>query len=925
MTGKTFSLSIMSLTSAMSRVRLLQRTGRVFAALLAALGIAALLALSAGLLDAWLAFESPARGIVVTSAWVVLGIAALVLLFLAIRFSEKQAALAADRILASPRSPATAALSLPSENATPLAELLASRTREAAAAEIAALPTSRVIPWRTAKPAAIALVVACLPIAILALAFPDATSTIARRLASPSADLPPWSKFRFALDPASPVVVYGGELTLAVEISGDKPTEAVEFLIRRPGKPEIQRLPTFRESETRFSRTLDSVTEPVSIAFAIGKARSEWHAVELLLQPKVLAGTTSVKPPAYTGREAVSATLDTNEIAALEGSEVTLSLTSNRPLAASALVFTPATAPGTEPVPEEITGEITSSDTITFRWIATRPGTLSALLRDVRGTPAAAPLVLGFKAVPDQAPLVDLMSPPRFLLATPSSVLKIDGRAEDDFALSKVRLVRTLEGFRDRARTVAPALTAKAFEVGDKLPLDLLGVSPGQVIELFLEAADHNPSLLGQGSSEISRIQIITEDEYAERIRAKTTLEQFNARYQAIAEALKESKESLEKMRDAKEPAESEKALEAAKQAHQKAAELLEQLASDFPAFEMEKRLKEVAQNAAGDAKANLEQLGKMDPKAPAAEQEKQIKEMLERLGAREDEQKQLQQDAALMAEAGKILEMAAKFQQIYQTQESLSKRIRTIAEEIHKGNDQNRRLLGSLADTQEKNREALDEFAAELKKRAEETKNPALQDMVASTEEFLQALALSNPQSVMDLGAKSGRQGASEDAYVQAEMARAMLETLMSKPNPFAQACQGQCQKFQVPFPDVNQTMQQLLEGLMCQNPGYNPGQGQGGGGMGGGGTGPTGNAAPGFSTPDVPVLGPQRMMFEPASLGGSTDGKGKTAGANPLAQAAESESLKPTEKPVETNIAPDPESIPEPYREAVKKYFTP
>jgi len=196
---------------------------------------------------------------------------------------------------------------------------------------------------------------------------------------------------------------------------------------------------------------------------------------------------------------------------------------------------------------------------------------------------------------------------------------------------------------------------------------------------------------------------------------------------------------------------------------------------------------------------------------------------------------------------------------------------------------------------------------------------------MVASTEEFLQALALSNPQSVMDLGAKSGRQGASEDAYVQAEMARAMLETLMSKPNPFAQACQGQCQKFQVPFPDVNQTMQQLLEGLMCQNPGYNPGQGQGGGGMGGGGTGPTGNAAPGFSTLDVPVLGPQRMTFDPASLGGSTDGKGKTAGANPLAQAAESESLKPTEKPVETNIAPDPESIPEPYREAVRKYFTP
>jgi hypothetical protein len=912
----------MILESALSRVRRLQRAGRWLAAILAAACLATLLATGAGLLDAWFAFEAPSRQILVYVALVFLSLASIVLLVTATRFSQKQAALAADRILASPRHPATAAISLPSDNATPLAALLADRAREAAASEITALPTSRLVPWHIARPAAIALILACLPIGILSLVFPEATRTIVGRIAAPSADLPPWSKFRFALDPASPIVVYGGELALAVEISGAPPEQPVEFLIRRPGQNKIQRLPTFRESETRFSRTLDSVTEPVSIAFAIGKARSEWRTVELLLQPKVLAGKTEVKPPAYTKREAVSATLDTNEIAALEGSDVTLSLTSNRPLATSILVFTPATAPGTEPVPEEIPGEITSPDTITFRWIATRPGTLSALLRDVRGTPAATPLKLGFKAVPDLAPAVDLSSPPRFLLATPSSILKIDGRAEDDFALSKVRLVRTLEGFRDRARTVAPTLTEKAFSVGDKLPLDLLGVTPGQVIELFLEASDHNPSLLGQGSSEISRIQIITEEDYAYRIRAKTTLEQFNARYQAIAEALKEAKESLHEMRNSEDPS---KALQAAKQAHQQAADLLEQLASDFPAFEVEKRLKDIANNAASDAQANLDQLEKFDPKAPAAEQEKQIEEMLERLGARQQEQEQLQQDAALMAEAGKILEMAAKFQQIYQTQKSLSDRIRTIAEEIHKGNDQNRRLLTSLADTQQKNREALDEFAAELKKRAEATTKPALADMVASTEEFLQALALSNPQSVMDLGAKSGRQGASEDAYVQAELARALLETLMAKPNPFAQACQGQCMKFQVPSPDVNQTMQQLLEGLMCQNPGYKPGDGQGGGGMGAGGTGPTGNAAPGFSTLDVPVLGPQRMMFEPASLGASTDGKGKTAAPNPLAQAAESESLKPTEKPVETKTAPDPQSIPEPYREAVRRYFTP
>lgn len=918
----------MQLESALSRVRRLQRTGRWLTALLIVVALGVFLALGAGLLDAWQAFEATSRAALVVTLASLACVVAAVLLFIATRFSKTRAAVAADGMLASPRNPATAALSLSPQPSTPLSDLLKTRAGESAAAQIAALPASLVIPWRNVRCASLALAAVCLPVAILALVFPAASSTIANRLLNPGDDLPPWSQFRFVIEPTAPEAIYGGDLALAVEITGGIPTAPVELLIRRPDHSGVLRLPTFRESETRFSRTLDSITEPVSIAFAIGKARSEWHAVDILLQPKVLAGKTTVTPPGYTEREAVSTTLDTNEINALEGSEVILSLSSNRPLAPSKLIFTPATAPGIEAVPEEIPGEITAPNTVAFRWTATRPGTLSAILRDVRGTPAAAPLELNLKAVPDQAPVVDLTSPPRFLLATPSSVLKIDGQAEDDFALSKVRLVRTLEGFRDRARTVAPALREKAFEFGDKIPLDVLGVSPGQVIELFLEASDHNPSLLGQGSSEISRIQIITEDDYAYRIRAKTTLEQFNARYRAIAETLREAKESLEAMSKAakeKNAEASEKAREAAMEAHRKAAELLGKMADDFPAFEMEKRLKEIARNAAGDANKNLGQLKGFDPKAPAADQEKAIQEMLERLGARQEEQKQIQQDAEMMDEAGKILEMAAKFQQIYQTQESLSKRIRTIAEEIHKGNDRNSRLLSSLADTQEKNRKALDLFAKELQERADAIENPELEGMIASTEEFLQALRMSDPQSVMDLGSKSGRLGAAEDAYVQAELARALLENLMSKSNPFAQACQGQCMKFSVKFPDVNQTMQQLLEGLMCQNPGYNPGGGQGGGGMGAGGTGPTGNAAPGFGMSDIPVLGPQRMMFEPASLGGTADGKGVSGKANPLAQAAETESMAPTESPLETKTAPNPQSVPEPYREAVKKYFTP
>lgn len=928
----------MTFQSALDRIRRWQRCGRWLTAILATVALAGLLLLAAAMADVWLAPEPSARTLAVFAAAGFFGLACLAGLVKASIFPPQRGAATADALLGSARRPASASLTLdPASAATPLARHLIERAHAAAAAELASIPAARILPWRALRLAAAACLAVAVPLCLLAWAQPDATRVVAKRLLNPGADLPPWSHLRFQLATPTLTTVYGGELPLAVEISGATPDQPVELLVRRPGSSDVQRLPSFRESPTRFSRTLDMLTEPVSIAFACGKARSDWHPVELLLQPKVLAGKVSITPPAYTGRASITnAPLDTGEIAALEGSEISLELTSNRPLAPSALVFTPASLPGAEPATKEIPGEISPTGSIIFRWTAGLPGKLSVLLRDVRGTPAASPLELAMKALPDQAPFVDLSSPPRLLLATPDSLLRLAGRAEDDHALAKVQIVRTLQGFRDRARVVAPALQDKAYEFSDSVNLGDLGVAPGQVIELFLEATDHNPSLLGQGASEISRILIISKDDYAQRLRAKTTLEEFSARYAAIARALDDANEALKKIEQAigaKDPQAIEQQRKQAAAAHQQAAELLGQLANDFPAFELENRLKELAEQSADATRANLGQLEKFDPQAPAAKQLKELKEMQQRLGANAQQHQQLQADARRAAEAGKLMEMAARFQQLYRNQESLSKRIGGIAEEIHRGNDQNRRLLIPLADSQEKVRQALDEFDAELQRRAEAVKDPELIELAESSLHFLQALRLANPQSAMDNSSAAGRLGVANDAFAQAELARSLMEGLMNKEDePFAQACQGKSPKSAPGAPDVNATIEQLLEALMAQNqanqggqgnqPGTMPGQGQGTGGLGAGGSG-SGNPGAGFAMPDVPLLGPQRLEFEPLAQAGAGNGNGQTAKPNPLATAAETENLTPAEAPRETRSAPNPESIPEPYRDAVKLYF--
>ena len=243
----------------------------------------------------------------------------------------------------------------------------------------------------------------------------------------------------------------------------------------------------------------------------------------------------------------------------------------------------------------------------------------------------------------------------------------------------------------------------------------------------------------------------------------------------------------MDKAADLADPAAVEAARKQARAAHEQAAALLEQLAKDFPAFELEQRLKQLAEKGAANAKANLEQLARFDPNAPEGDQRRAIQEMRERLGATEQEHRQLQADAEQIAEAGKILEMAAKFQQIYQNQVSVTKRIRTIAEEIHKGNDQNRRLLPSLAETQQKNREELDKFAAELARRAGALGDPSLAPLKDSALKFVEELRLADPQSAMQSAAEEGKQGAANDAFVQAELARSILEGLMkNQDDPF-------------------------------------------------------------------------------------------------------------------------------------------
>ncbi|MDR2982563.1 MAG: hypothetical protein LBV12_10000, partial [Puniceicoccales bacterium] len=791
-----------------------------------------------GLADVFFAFEPKARTGITVFLVASFAMAGAWIWYRFCSVSRKTAAEAVDRHSRSERAPVTAALNVsPEKAATTMARWLAGTVESSAVVTLKKIPGKQLFPFRYIRHGAILLTGALILVAVLKGLFPVAFSVVGGRLLHPGADLPPWSRLTFAVEPESPSAIYGGELELGVTITGAPVEQPVECLLREVRTGSLLRLPAFRETSDHFTRRLENLNEPLKIAFACGKARSAWVPVEILYQPQILSGKVRILPPAYTGLKPQEAVLDSTEISVLEGATVTLELTSNRPLGGGQIVFSPVPVPGQTITAERIQARMPSSHVAEFSWLVNRPGKISATLVDVRGTGSAKPMNFSIRAVPDRPPEVDLVDPPALLLATPKTVVPLVGEAKDEFSLANVRLVRTLTGFRDRSLLVAENVGTKNYAFHDKLDLAKVGAKAGQTIEVMLEASDYNPSLMGQGSSGVARIQVISEAQYAAYIRARAQMAEFLPRFEALFSAVQEARDKLDALTEAAETGDAEaikKARDEAVAAHEKAAELLDKLATDFPAYDLEKRLQSLARAQAEMLRENLGELAKVDPN-DAAGAKNAAKEGLERLGKNKKESEELGEDAALVAEAGKILEMAARFQKIYLDQKSVTDRLYTIAKEVSQGVGQNRRMLPSLGDTQEKNREALDDFIKELEKRIRNIPEgmEELGELRDGAIDFLLALHSSDPGSVMNDAARQARDSDASSAFGKAELARTLLERLMETPgNCFGEACQGNSPQFKVQRPDINDTLAQLLAG-MCDGNGDGSGppkQGTGG-----------------------------------------------------------------------------------------------
>jgi hypothetical protein len=766
----------------------------------------------------------------------------------------------------------------------------------------------------------------CVLLALGVVAFlgTDVLFTVGPRLLWPGRDIPPYSRYRFAVRPEAPTILYGGAAEVAVTIRGMPVNDQVWLLTRRAGQ-KARRAACFQEGGGRYAQRLENVTVPLEFCFAVGRARSRWHRVEVQLQPQVVLTRVRLVPPAYTRLPVREFPAGQEDVAGVRGSRVTLTLTSNRPLKDGAATVLPRRTSATGE--QVIEGRLVSDRSVAFAWTLEGDAEVKATLRDVRGTPTAEPLAMHQRFVPDEPPKVVLTDPPEFCMATPTAALKVEGAVEDDFGIEQIDWIRSLVGFNDRGVTLRRGAAGTRFEFDAELNLAALGVEVGQVLEFYAEALDNNPYLSGVGASGVARVKVIGENEYAEMIRNREAIEQFMARYEAAMQALNKVIESLEELQGqvlwrnpdkARLAATVKKALDA----HNAAEAVYGQLARDFAAYDSEKTLKKTAGEILEKLAQNKAELEAM--REPGPGNTAKAEGMLKRLGAEAKSLMRQGIDAALALKLAKVMDSAARFQAVVRRQETL---VRWLKQRYGaKVAAADLPFLPGYGENQGEIAQALAEFVTNATAAAAALPEE-MGKLKSDVEDFLAALAESGASNHMGQAVSACRNTDAPRACREAQLALEKLQSLIQDrssacTNAFAGMCRGQQPDFGPG--DMKKTLREMFRAL-CRKRGVGEGQGEGIGGAGEGGEGSGSGSEGGYSALSTPVYGPERSSVGPPA-GESTGEAGEGRGAGPGGAGREPavvERLPGVKGAAPSGEAVPFERLPAKYRDAVKRYF--
>ncbi len=373
--------------------------------------------------------------------------------------------------------------------------------------EVRGLDFTSVVSNASAKQAARSGAAAAGVIIALALILPGWFGGSLGRIAQYDRAFAAWDVVTLDVEPGDIEVVRGQPVTITVRAAG-APVERVELNTRPDGRIDFERTgltDTSAKGGTGvFTTELPAVKATTEYYASAGDAESRKYTITVVDRPIVKSFRLSVTPPAYTRLPERNLDENVGDLAALRGSTVRIEMAASKEVAAAQMVFHDSAVVAMTADGEKISGSfrVRREDRYRFR------------LEDGEGLTNPDPIDYTVRAVPDEYPMVEIVTPGKNLDIAGTTPVNLVLKIRDDYGFSRLRLLYRMEHSRyeepakeytsieiPTARTGAPG--EEGFgrqDVHYQWDISKLSLVPEDVVAYYAELFD-NDNVSGPKSS----------------------------------------------------------------------------------------------------------------------------------------------------------------------------------------------------------------------------------------------------------------------------------------------------------------------------------------------------------------------------------------------------------------------------------------
>jgi len=261
-------------------------------------------------------------------------------------------------------------------------------------------------------------------------------TTASYRLLNFNEEFVPPSKFVFEISPGSKEITKGDDVEINVKVKGSKPN-TVYLASRKEEEADFNDVELKADSNGRYSFKMNSVKSSFKYFAEADGFSSDYYEILVIDRPIVKTLELEITSPSYS-RITKTVQLDNGNVTSLIGSVVSFNLSSTKKIKEAKLEFEDSTVVDLKAEENYASGKFS----------VRKDNSYKIKLIDENGNSNLAPITYQVKALRDDFPVIELLSPTQNLSLANDNRVNLIAKSSDDYGFSKLVLKYRLSASR---------------------------------------------------------------------------------------------------------------------------------------------------------------------------------------------------------------------------------------------------------------------------------------------------------------------------------------------------------------------------------------------------------------------------------------------------------------------------------------------